>query len=504
MHEDSESALAFLVRIQQATVLVVGDVMLDRYIYGEVTRISPEAPVPVLRQEALTSSPGGAANVAACVAAAGARAILIGRIGCDPEADELHRALADLGVDSRLLRNAGVATSTKTRLIANAQQLARVDREEIVLIDEAERAELLKSVTSFLEGEGPRAIVLADYAKGLLSAELVRSIIDAARLSGVPVTSDPKGIDLSRYKGSTVLKPNRMEAAAGVGVGGDHAIDDEDLARRCLAASMARNIVMTCSEDGAVVVGEDIVGTVRLAGTARAVSDVSGAGDTFIALLAMGLASGETLETSVVVANAGAGLVCEKLGTATISASELLGVLVKDGNQNGKILHDRHEAEIVGAAFAAEGRRLVLANGCFDLLHAGHVKLLQQARQSGDALMVAINSDESVRRLKGNGRPLQNGDDRSQILSSLECVDFVVEFAEDTPLELIVAVRPSLLVKGDDYKLDDVVGRDEVRSWGGTVLLVPQLEGKSTSNIVRAGQFDSGKSEEVTAEPDGT
>ena len=482
--------------LQGAHILVVGDVMLDRYVYGEVERISPEAPVPVLRERATRCALGGAANVAANVASVGAQVTLVGRVGTDAAGLELVTLLEQAGIAHELVEDASTPTTTKTRFVAGSQQLARVDHEDVHPTGDRTAGAVLASLASFLDIDAPRAVVLADYAKGLLETSLIRDIVAAAARRDVPVVTDPKGTDLSRYAGSTVIKPNLAEARAAcplaVDTPRDAAREIRALADACLTASGARNVVLSCSADGVAVLGPDGPGFSQLPTRARDVADVSGAGDTLVALTALGLAAELPLLEAVEIANAAAGVVCGKAGTATLTGTELLAVLAGGG---GRDLHEAHrkiltgsdEAHDVGEQYRADGRRLVFANGCFDLLHAGHIRLLAHARSLGDALMVALNSDASVRKLKGEGRPVQSAQDRCEIMAALACVDYVVLFSEDTPLELVKAVRPAVLVKGDDYKSDEVVGGAETESWGGRVVLVPRLEGRSTTSIISSG-----------------
>ncbi len=490
-----ESAAHELRALQAAHVLVLGDVMLDRYLDGDAQRMSPEAPVPVLLERNTRLVLGGAANVAANVASLGARATLVGRIGEDADGRDIVDLLEASDIDCSLVRAPGVPTTSKTRVVSGAHQVARIDREAVHPTAPGEAAGALAALEAFLSEPGPRAVVLADYAKGFLGPELIRAVIDRAGQTGVPVITDPKSRDLTRYAGSTVIKPNLAEArsACPAPPGDPDAGEEIDrLARAYLELSGAQAVVLSCSADGVAVLDAGSAELSRLPTKARAVADVSGAGDTLIALMALGLGAGLDLRRAVEIANAAAGAVCGKPGTASLSATELLTLMGSGADQrfdetNPKVLADRGEASDVGAAYQREGRRLVLANGCFDLLHAGHITLLREARSAGDALMVALNTDASVRRLKGGDRPIQSEADRCEIIAALECVDFVVLFGEETPLELIMAVRPSVLVKGDDYDVDSVVGASEVEGWGGRVVLVSRLEGRSTSRIIEAG-----------------
>jgi D-beta-D-heptose 7-phosphate kinase/D-beta-D-heptose 1-phosphate adenosyltransferase len=495
---DRQSGIHDLRALQDTHVLVVGDVMLDRYVVGDTQRMSPEAPVPVVLETHTRSVLGGAANVAANIVSVGARATLVGRVGDDAAGEEVLSILDSRGIGRCLGQVPGVPTTTKTRVVSGMQQLTRIDREATHPTTSEELSSALVAVDEFLSNSGSRAIILADYAKGFIGTELIRQVIDRATRAGVPVVTDPKSADLSRYAGSTVVKPNLAEArlACPSSVGDTQLTNPSEeialLASACLHLSGARNVVLSCSADGVAVLGSDCPSLTRLPTKARQVADVSGAGDTLTAVSALGLAAGLDLERAVAIANAAAGAVCEKAGTACLSATELLSLIAEDApsavdRPNPKILSNREEASDVGAQYRRDGRRLVMANGCFDLLHAGHVKLLTQARREGDALVVALNTDASVRRLKGAGRPIQSEADRCEIMAALECVDFVVLFDEETPLDLILAVRPSVLVKGDDYDPDSVVGASEIKAWGGKVVIAPRLDGRSTTRLIDRG-----------------
>jgi len=496
MTGEAGSRADHLARLQRTSILVLGDVMLDRYTFGEVHRVSPEGPVPVVLQQSTRLALGGAANVAANISSIGARAILVGRVGADQDGREIMGLLDSQDLVHHLMTVPGIPTITKTRIVAGAQQIVRIDNEKIETTTREQLADILGTLRNFFSQSDDRAVVLADYAKGFLSADLIREVIRSAAKAGIPVVADPKGHDLSRYAGSTVIKPNLAEArSACASLADDHADRLEEimaLTEACQRMSGARNVVLSCSADGVAVSGADVHEMTHLPTKARDVADVSGAGDTLVAIIALGLAAKLPLARAVEIANMAAGAVCEKPGTATVSATELLALIGGDSESTPsgpslKLLANREEAGAVAHQYHLENRRLVFANGCFDLLHAGHIKLLKEARSHGDALMVGLNADESVRRLKGPNRPIQAELDRCEIIAALECVDFVVVFNEDTPLELINAVQPDVIVKGDDYNFESVIGASEVAAWGGSVVLVTRLEDRSTTGMLKDG-----------------
>lgn len=477
----ADATVADLLAMRAVRVLVLGDALLDVYIDGTVDRISPEAPVPVLHEHGRRSVLGGAANVAANVAALGGEAVLVARVGDDAEGEEVARLAAAAGIDvGALIRSDAVPTVRKERLVAGGQQLARIDRERTDPLSPDEHERALVAVRGFLAEAGPRALVIADYAKGVIEESLIGEVLAAAVAAGVPVVADPKTTELGRYAGATVLKPNRREAVAAVG-----AAPAPELAERVLERSGCESVVLSLSDDGVFVAGAGVDQPIQLAAHALQVADVSGAGDTMVATLALALGAGVPLERGAQLANIAASKVCEKAGTATIGFSELLAAhraLAHEARPEKWL--DADSAALVAERLRAEGRRLVFTNGCFDVLHAGHVALLAAARASGDALVVALNSDASVRRLKGPERPAVTLDDRVAVLAALGVVDFVVVFEEDTPLELLRVIRPAVLVKGGDYRAEDVVGGEDVVGWGGEVRIVPLLEGRSTTALL--------------------
>lgn len=458
-----------------ASVLVVGDVMLDRYWQGPTSRISPEAPVPVVKVEGDELRPGGAANVALNAAALGVQVALVGLVGEDAEATLLAERLAARGVDADFAPVPGSRTITKLRILSKHQQLIRLDFEDGFLACDG------SGIQSRFERALPRAkaVVLSDYAKGVLRD--TQTLIHAARERGLPVVIDPKGTDFARYRGATLLTPNQSEFEAVVGKVGD----DADLAAKGAAlrdALQLNALLVTRSEKGMCLLQRGHP-PVHLPTRAREVYDVTGAGDTVVAVLAAALAAGESMLDAVALSNLGAGVVVGKLGTATVSPAELIAAMEEHlPIQTGAVAEDDLLALVARAR--AAGERIVMTNGCFDILHAGHVTYLQQARALGDRLIVAVNDDDSVRRLKGETRPVNPIDARMTVLAALAAVDWVVPFAEDTPQRLICRVLPDVLVKGGDYRPEEIAGGECVRAAGGEVRILGFVPGHSTSGMI--------------------
>lgn len=483
--------------MQGTRVFVLGDLILDSYIEGSVDRISPEAPVPVVRVRSRRDVLGGAGNVAANIRAMGGEAVLAGRVGCDVPGERFLALTRALGIDGGgLLVSDTVSTTQKTRVLASSQQVIRLDDECVEPLSAADEDRLVKFFEGFLKGSGgPRAVVLSDYDKGVLTPRLIQAIISRARDAQVPVITDPKKRDLSVYSGSTILKPNRQEALTLPGLHGALSRAEGDfrepgVLKVLQQQSGAENIVLSLSADG-IVCGGALTGgvVVHYPSAVLRVADVSGAGDTVVALLAMGMAAGLSLERATELGNVAAGLVCGKPGTATVTPSELINGyhLAAPEHSREKILSPEAAREL-SARLKAEGCEVVFTNGCFDLLHPGHVACLAAARRLGHFLFVGLNADESVRRLKGPERPVQSEQSRAQVLSALACVDFVVVFSEDTPLELIGMIRPNVLVKGGDYALGQIVGATEVKAWGGRVETIPLVPDQSTTQIIARSQ----------------
>lgn len=458
-------------------LLVAGDVMLDRYWYGSTHRISPEAPVPVVRIQSDEDRAGGAANVALGLAALGAGASLLGRVGQDEAAGRLRGLLEDAGVRAALVDDAPLPTITKLRVISHHQQMIRLDFEA-----GADAAAALPLAAFERELGAVDAVVLSDYAKGALFE--VPALIKAARARGLPVLVDPKQADFGVYRGATLLTPNRQEFERAAGP----CRDEAELAERG-AALLERldwqALLITRGEEGMTLLQRGRP-PLHIPAQAQEVFDVTGAGDTVIAVLAAAVAAGEDLAQAAILANLAAGVAVGKLGTATVSLADLRrAASAPQPHQSRLGLVDEEALLAQLAAARGRGERIVMTNGCFDLLHPGHVSYLEAARRLGDRLIVAVNDDASVTRLKGPQRPINPLAHRAGVLAGLAAVDWVVPFAEDTPARLIERLAPDVLVKGGDYRVEDIAGHQSVLARGGEVRILPFLEGHSTSAMVR-------------------
>lgn len=469
-------------------ILVVGDVMLDHYIAGQVKRISPEAPVPVVSAARRWSVPGGAANVARNLVRLGVDVAVAGVVGQDAAAGDLRAALATEGIADGLTVSAARRTTCKTRILAQGQQLLRLD-EEVSAPLGAEEAEALKrQILSLLSGR--QAVILSDYAKGVLleSADgpnLCRVVIEEARRLGIAVLVDPKGGDWRRYAGAHCVTPNAGEFDAACGLDAGTTLSRprrEALAGELRSRYGIERLLITRGPKGMALFTPDAT-PVYCRAAVREVADVSGAGDTAIATLAACVGKGLPWAESMHLANAAAGVAVGKMGTAPVSIAELNEAL-REQADNPKLFSVQNLGEKI-EEWRRKGETVVFTNGCFDLLHPGHISLIRQSAAQGDHLIVGLNSDASVRRLKGPTRPIQNEDSRALLLAALSDVDAIVLFDEDTPFELISALRPDVLVKGSDYTIDAVVGADVVRQGGGRVYLARLVDGCSTTGIVR-------------------
>jgi len=459
----------------QARVLVAGDVMLDRYWHGATSRISPEAPVPVVHVGQTEERAGGAANVALNIAALGAQIRLLGVTGDDEPAGLLETLLSGAGIDCHFQKIADTPTVTKLRVISRHQQLIRLDFEDG--FDAIDGPALMESYRQGLDHCD--VVVLSDYGKGTLAD--IESLIGLARAAGKAVLIDPKALDFSRYKGATLITPNMAEFEVVAG----SCASEQDLIEKgnnLLEQHDLDALLVTRGEHGMTLLSRGAP-EFHLPTQAREVFDVTGAGDTVISVLAAALAAGEGLPAATALANLAAGIVVGKLGTASVSVPELRRT-AQHGQDAGFGEMNAEQLQIAVEDARSHGERIVMTNGCFDILHAGHVAYLAEARRLGDRLIVAVNDDDSVKRLKGAGRPVNTLDRRMIVLAALESVDWVVPFSEDTPGQLICKIGPDLLVKGGDYMPEYIAGYDCVKQRGGDVVVLGFEDGCSTSDII--------------------
>ena len=481
MSDTHDSVASLVAKLAHAKVLCVGDLMLDQFVYGDVRRISPEAPVPVLRVDRTRSALGGVGNVGTNLSTLGAEVGLVAVVGDDEHADTVEQLVAEQGITAHLFRVTCRKTSLKTRFIADSQQVLRVDHETTDTIEHELGARVVQSLTDVISSYD--VVVVSDYAKGFLTDDLLANLFQLAKRASVPVLVDPKGGNYQRYRGATAVTPNTKE----IGELSAAALDDDqsfsDSAKALLEAGRFEAVLVTRGPQGMTLATRDQC--THLTARARQVFDVSGAGDTVIATLAAARAVGASWLQSAQLANQAAGVVVEKIGTAVVELSELHAAVTNEAeNTPRRKIVALAGAEERVARWRAQGLTIGFTNGCFDLLHPGHLALLEQAAEACDRLIVGLNSDASVTRLKGDGRPVQNQSARSIVLASVETVDLVVIFDGDTPLPEIDALAPDVLVKGADYKESEVVGADIVKSRGGRVLLATLVDGQSTSATV--------------------
>lgn len=482
-HADNLRLAQVLAALPPLPILVIGDLILDRYADGKAGRVSPEAPVLVFELESERLLLGGACNVAANLRAMGAQAAVLGAIGADEAGHRLRALLVERGIDTRaMVVDPLRPTTRKTRYVAKTMQVLRVDEESRAAVSGVAEDALMRTLA---QRPFPwHSVLLSDYGKGVLIPKVIAAAIDAVKSNGGVVVVDPKGRDYSIYRGVDLLTPNREEAEAATGVSIKTEADLHRAAVLLREITGSKTAVITLGKDGIFFERED--GSRNIIPTeARQVFDVTGAGDTVVAMLTYCRAAGVPLDDSLRLANQAAGITVAKLGTWAPSRQEVLQRLgeSKPGH-DGKLLSLEQATEL-GARMRAEGQRLVFTNGCFDLLHAGHCDYLARARAYGDVLLVAVNSDASVRRQnKGSDRPINPLADRAAVLSALQCVDYVVAFDHDTPKELIEAVTPNVLCKGEDWRDKGVVGREWVEAHGGQVVLIPLLPGRSTTQLV--------------------
>jgi D-beta-D-heptose 7-phosphate kinase/D-beta-D-heptose 1-phosphate adenosyltransferase len=455
-------------------VVVVGDVMLDRYLFGSTGRISPEAPVPVVHVHETDDRPGGAANVAVNLASLGSKTKLLGVVGVDAAASALESIMDKRGIESDFHRVKGRPTITKTRVQSRGQQLIRLDQEDVAPLSDAVLEQSLQA--SIADAD---AVILSDYGKGALAD--VAAMIRICRDAGIPVLVDPKGSDFEKYRGASLLTPNQSEFEAVAGASGS----DDDLVSRARTLCVALDLdalLITRSEKGMLLIEADQE-PVFLSTQAREVFDVTGAGDTVIATLGAAIASGQSLASAAALANVAAGLVVRKIGVATVTPGEISIALHQRG-QGGRGLLGLQDLMLMVEESRTRGERIIMTNGCFDVLHAGHVSYLEEAKSLGDRLIVAVNDDDSVRRLKGDSRPINSLQDRLLVLAGLAAVDWVVPFSDDTPAAVIKQVLPDVLVKGGDYKPDEIAGAKDVLRNGGEVRVLAFRDGHSSSRII--------------------
>lgn len=474
-------------KFENIRILVVGDVMLDRYIWGDVKRISPEAPVPIFHIKRESEVPGGAGNVVYNLIGLGCLVSIIGVYGDDESGKRLNRLLHHSSIKNLILKDSKRPTGTKTRIISNGQHLLRIDEEEIFPLNTNMQKNFLTSINNELSN--CNAVIFSDYGKGVFQTpELAQSIINLAQLHNIPVMVDPKGKDWQRYREATCVTPNTRELEI---VYGDSITGEKKLIEAMRAILRAYNLswlLVTRGPLGMCLMSKDEE-PIFIPALAKEVYDVSGAGDTVIATLSLGVSSGLNFLDAAQLANFAAGVVVGKLGTQPINLLELeASIAINNARFSGKYINKitlLSAAAIQIKAWKANSEKIVFTNGCFDLLHPGHIHFLNQAKDLGNRLIVGLNSDTSVRRLKGQNRPILSEHDRASILSALDCVDLVLVFEEDTPIDLIKVLSPDILVKGTDYSLDEVVGREIVESYGGQVRLITLLKGYSTTEITK-------------------
>lgn len=474
---------ALLARMQGVRVLCVGDLILDRFVYGAPARVSREAPVVALSETERRTMLGACGNVARNIASLGGQVALAAVVGDDPESHEVSSLLVEGGFDDvELIVAQGRQTPVKTRYVASGQQVLCVDRDPSAAISEVTADRLIEAIAHAIADVA--MVALSDYGRGAMSRRVIRAVIDHARAAGVPVVADPRGRDFSRYDGVTVLKPNAAELAleAGASVNGD------EEAAAALAAVKAHlpeveHLVLTRGGRGMAVLSKGAPAPVFHRSAPREVYDVSGAGDTTMAALALALAGGASITQAIQLANRAAGVVVTKVGTATVTAAELAAD-AREKPLTGAPMESLAEAAERVARWRADGLRIGLTNGCFDILHVGHLAALAYARGLCDRLVVGVNADASVARLKGSGRPINTAKDRARLLAALGPVDLVVTFAEDTAVRLVETLRPDVYVKGGDYAVDALPEAPTVRAYGGQIALAPLEEGRSTTALI--------------------
>lgn len=466
--------------IQAKNILVIGDVMLDTYFNGEIKRISPEAPVPVFRKNNERSVLGGAANVAANLVAAGQNVFMMAMVGNDANANKIKELFQGQGINTDYIISTERPTTEKIRFLAsNNQQVLRLDVEETDELSKRDCKVLLNELKHQIHKFD--LILLSDYLKGLLTYEFTQGVLQIAKENDVPAIVDVKDKYIQKYRDAFLLKPNLKELRELTGIMASTDEEIVDASQILRAECNCRYVLTTCGARGMVLVGDDAPFFIESVG--QEVFDVTGAGDTTIAYLAACIVNNISMREAVVLANYAAGIQVSKVGTSTVYWNEIREYLSSETDKlnykilNGKAIEDFRKSNI--------NKKIVFTNGCFDIMHVGHMRYLQEAAKLGDVLVVGLNSDASVKRLKGPERPINSEMDRAEMMCALGFVDYVIIFEEDTPLELIKKIQPDVLVKGGDYSNEYVVGTDEVKARGGELVLIPFVEGKSTTNIIK-------------------
>jgi D-beta-D-heptose 7-phosphate kinase/D-beta-D-heptose 1-phosphate adenosyltransferase len=479
---DRKSIESLFFRAADIKALVIGDLMLDEYLWGKADRISPEAPVQVVDVMREDLRLGGAGNVVNNLAALGCKVSVCSVIGADDNGKLLTQTFTGMWIDTDgLFEDPDRRTGKKTRVMAAHQQIVRIDRESKDPLHPSFEGKVME----WLKGNARKfnVLVVSDYLKGVLTPTVIGAIVNLGNELKIPVVVDPKGSDYSKYRGATILTPNRKEAEQASGI----SISDEmslNLAASKLLADLDLSALLITRSEAGMSLFRSAADPLHIPTVAREVYDVTGAGDTVLAVMSLGLASGLSFDDSAKLANTAAGIVVGKLGTSTLKPSEILDEISREHRDSDNKIKNLDVLSEIISAEKSRGKKIVFTNGCFDLLHVGHVKYLQKARSFGDILVLGLNSDTSIKRLKGEKRPLIAEAERAHILAALDCIDYVVVFDEDTPLNLIETLKPSVLVKGGDYTLDGVVGREAVEADGGRVELVQFVDGKSTTNII--------------------
>lgn len=472
-----------LLNSNKLKVMVVGDLILDEYIWGNIDRISPEAPVGVLECKSENAALGGAANVANNLKSLGCKVYMVGVVGSDEKGRKLKKLLKKIGIEDKgVLEDPDRPTTNKIRVIAHSQQILRIDKEDRRAANDHIKGKLIHYIEKVIPDID--GVICSDYGKGVLSRDIISFISKAARKHRKLIIADPKGSDYSKYKGVNIITPNKKEASEASGIVINSEENIKDAAKKLFDVFNGNAVLITRGAEGmSLFKGNGKV--THIPTEAKEVYDVSGAGDTVISVFGMAAFAGYDLADAARLANIAAGIEVGKVGTSVVTREEMIHYLDEgELRAKGKILSYPELKQIVSLA-KNKKKKVVFTNGCFDLLHIGHIKYLRQARSYGDLLIIGLNDDDSVRKLKGPKRPLIGQDERAHLLAALDCVDYVVLFSELTPERLINGIKPDVLVKGGDYTKGQVVGRDIVESYGGRVELVPIVEGMSTSNIVK-------------------